>query len=208
MSLYLSCDWPACSPSPLSKEILIVGPSFDSVSQASHAPIATATSGINQMIEMRRDRRVVARGIVAARCSAILLIGWLPSVSRIASFEARNVAPPGGRVNPSPAAGSYPDILRPAMHFQQIRRSLTAELRQSRAQRGAGDLEQPLERPVELDDQKNSTSNRQCANAEDSEYGRISRGEEPEAGEDDAQPEDQHHQECNGDRGTQILEQQ
>src|SRR5215831_20789371 len=84
MSLYFSCDWPACSPSPLSKEILIVGPSFDSVSQASQAPIATATSGINQMIEMRRDRRVMARGTAAARCSAILLINELPSVSRAA----------------------------------------------------------------------------------------------------------------------------
>src|SRR5215472_4450829 len=52
MSLYLSCDWPACSPSPLSKVILIVGPSLDSVSQASHAPIATATSGMIQMMTL------------------------------------------------------------------------------------------------------------------------------------------------------------
>src|ERR1700738_2993784 len=62
MSLYLSCDWPACSPSPLSKEILIVGPSFDSVSQASHAPIATATSGMIQIADRRRERRVEAWG--------------------------------------------------------------------------------------------------------------------------------------------------
>ena len=74
ISLNLSCDWPACSPSPLSKEILIVGPSFDSVSQASQPPIATATSGITQMIEMRRERRAVACGM-AARWSARLLIG-------------------------------------------------------------------------------------------------------------------------------------
>ena len=73
MSLNLSCDWPACSPSPLSKEILIVGPSFDQVSQASQAPIATATSGIIQMTDIRRERRVVARG-TAARCSRTSLM--------------------------------------------------------------------------------------------------------------------------------------
>src|SRR5215813_12560575 len=78
MSLYFSCDWPACSPSPLSNEILIVGPSFDSVSQASQAPIATATSGTIQMIENRRERLVVACGIV--RCSARLVIASLPIV--------------------------------------------------------------------------------------------------------------------------------
>src|SRR5215469_1611063 len=76
MSLYLSCDWPACSPSPLSKVILIVGPSLDSVSQASHAPIATATSGTIQMIDTRRERCVVACGTV--RCSARLVMACLP----------------------------------------------------------------------------------------------------------------------------------
>src|SRR5271165_4968555 len=76
MSLNLSCDWPACSPSPLSKEILIVGPSFDSVSQARYAPIATATSGITQMTDTRRDRRALACAIVGG--SARLLIASLP----------------------------------------------------------------------------------------------------------------------------------
>jgi hypothetical protein len=38
----------------------IVGPSFEIVSQASHAPIASATIGTSQMIEIRRDRRVIA----------------------------------------------------------------------------------------------------------------------------------------------------
>jgi hypothetical protein len=46
----------------------------------------------------------------------MLLIGWLPSVSRTASFEARNVAPATARVNPSPAstpaAGLVYDALR------------------------------------------------------------------------------------------------
>src|SRR5215469_18936635 len=72
MSLYLSCDWPACSPSPLSKVTLIVGPSLDSVSHASQAPIATATSGMIQMIDSRRERRAVACG--TARCSARLVM--------------------------------------------------------------------------------------------------------------------------------------
>src|SRR5215469_45428 len=103
MSLNLSCDWPACSLSPLSKEILIVGPSFDSVSQASQPPIATATSGITQITEMRRERRAVACGTAAARCSAILLIDELPSVSRAAYPGLAIVARAADLVNPSPA---------------------------------------------------------------------------------------------------------
>src|SRR5258708_4313521 len=54
MSLNFSSDLPASRPSAVRNETLIVGPSFDSVSQASHAPIATATSGMIQMAEKRR----------------------------------------------------------------------------------------------------------------------------------------------------------
>jgi hypothetical protein len=46
---------------------LIVGPSLESVSQASQAPIATATSGTIQMTENRRERRVEACGRALAR---------------------------------------------------------------------------------------------------------------------------------------------
>ena len=38
----------------------MVGPSFDNVSHASHAPIAKATNGSSQIAEKRRERRVVA----------------------------------------------------------------------------------------------------------------------------------------------------
>ena len=38
--------------------MVIVGPSFDNVSHASHAPIATAIKGISQIADTRRDRRV------------------------------------------------------------------------------------------------------------------------------------------------------
>src|SRR5216683_4949827 len=92
MSLYLSCDWPGCSPSPLSKEILMVGPSFDSVSQASHAPIATATSGMIQMAETRRERRVEACG--TTRGSARLVMArllWTGAVPTLL-FELHSVA--------------------------------------------------------------------------------------------------------------------
>src|SRR5438270_5299464 len=75
MSLYFSCDWPACSPSPPSNVILIVGPSLESVSQASQAPIPTATSGTIQMIDSRRERRVAACGTV--RDSARLVMASL-----------------------------------------------------------------------------------------------------------------------------------
>src|SRR5580693_2785193 len=94
MSLYLSCDWPACSPSPPSNEILIVGPSFDSVSQASQPPIATATSGTIQMIEIRRERRVAACGSV--RDSARLVMASLPlgrcGFLTVVSYGSQNVA--------------------------------------------------------------------------------------------------------------------
>ena len=56
----------------------MVGPCFDHVSQASQAPIATANAGIIQITDMRRERRVVARG-TAARCSRTSLITRLPS---------------------------------------------------------------------------------------------------------------------------------
>src|SRR3954464_15204462 len=62
ISLNLSGDLPACRPSALSNEISIVGPSFDIVSQTSHAAIATASKGISQIAESRCDRRVIACG--------------------------------------------------------------------------------------------------------------------------------------------------
>ena len=56
-----SCDWPGCRPSAVSNDIVIVGPSLDSVSQASHAPITTARMGMIQMMGNRRERRIIAR---------------------------------------------------------------------------------------------------------------------------------------------------
>src|SRR5580704_3930497 len=90
MSLYLSCDWPACSPSPPSNEILIVGPSLDSVSQASHAPIATATSGTIQMIESRRERRVAACGTTRGSARFVMAGLLLPAV--FGSYRRRDFA--------------------------------------------------------------------------------------------------------------------
>src|ERR1700722_19817916 len=68
MSLNFSCDCPACNPSASSNETSIVGPSFDSVSQASQMPIATAINGITQIIEIRRrlDVRAMESGSVMA----------------------------------------------------------------------------------------------------------------------------------------------
>ena len=62
ISLNLSGDLPACKPSALSNETSIVGPSFDNVSQTSQPAIATASNGISQIAESRRDRRVIACG--------------------------------------------------------------------------------------------------------------------------------------------------
>src|SRR5579875_3086379 len=61
MSLNFSCDWPACNPSALLKAMVMTGPCFDRVSQASQSPIAMATTGITQMVDTRRDRRMAAR---------------------------------------------------------------------------------------------------------------------------------------------------
>ena len=40
----------------------MVGPSFDIVSHTSHPAIATASNGISQIAESRRDRCVIACG--------------------------------------------------------------------------------------------------------------------------------------------------
>ena len=45
----------------MSKEIVIVGPRLDSVSHASHAPIAIAARGITQIMDGRFERFVAAR---------------------------------------------------------------------------------------------------------------------------------------------------
>ena len=57
--------------------------------------------------------------------------------------------------------------------------SLLAELVQRRAKRGAGNLEQPLERLVELQDQKYCTGDRQRADEESSDYGCVSGAKSP-----------------------------
>src|SRR5262249_41141682 len=54
-----------------------------------------------------------------------------------------------------------------------------AQLSEGRAQRGTGDLDQPLERPVELQDQKKRAGNRECADEKGSDYGSVARGKEP-----------------------------
>src|SRR4029077_6558435 len=69
--------------------------------------------------------------------------------------------------------------------FGRTRADLSAEPGQGRAQRRAGDLEQPLERPVELEDQEYRARNRQSTDAKDGDHRGVSRREEPEAGEDD-----------------------
>jgi hypothetical protein len=57
-------------------------------------------------------------------------------------------------------------------------RSLPAQLRQGVAQWSAGNLKPPLERPVELEDQKDRTGNRQRTDAKDGNHIYVSRGEE------------------------------
>jgi hypothetical protein len=56
------------------------------------------------MIEMRRERRVLARGI-ATRCSATSLIDQLPSDQAVASrlSASSSLSPAAARVNPSAA---------------------------------------------------------------------------------------------------------
>src|SRR4051794_10547208 len=84
ISLNLRGDLPACKPSALSNETSIVGPSFDKVSQTSHAAIATASKGISQIAESRCDRRVLACGGAgdAVVMSITLLSDPIPSDRR------------------------------------------------------------------------------------------------------------------------------
>ncbi len=66
------------------------------------------------------------------------------------------------------------------------------------AQWGAGDLKQPFERPVELEDQEYRTGNRKRTDEEGDDHGCVPRRKEAEAGEDEAEPKNQHHQEWAG----------
>ena len=54
--LYLSWDWPAVRPAAVSKEMTMVGPRLEKVSQASHAAISPVSSGMIQISGMRRRR--------------------------------------------------------------------------------------------------------------------------------------------------------
>ena len=74
MSLNFSKDCPACSPSPLSNETVIVGPSFDRVVQASQAPMSTANSGISQTMETRDARRAAACPTVGGEVTSSMAI--------------------------------------------------------------------------------------------------------------------------------------
>ena len=126
----------------------------------------------------------------------------LGSSARRASMRTRQAqfcdqrAPPLALAHPFFPGGKVAEPLR------QGRYPLLTKLSKGRAQRGAGDLDHPFERAIELEDKKDRTGHRQCTDEEGHGDDPVARGEEPKAHEDDGQPEDEHHEEGTGDRAV------
>ena len=72
----------------------------------------------------------------------------------------------------------------------------------------AGDLHQPLERLVQLQDEEDRTRNRQRTGEQHRDDGGVVRREQAEGGEDDRKPENQHQQKWRGERVAPLLEQE
>ena len=139
ISLYLSWDCPACSPSASWNETTMLGPSLDRVSQASHRPIRMATSGIgpdHRQAAAFADRRLaeglglaaahVAEAVNGSACLPILCRAALGSGARCTASAASALCgfgtpggyrcgkmPSGRRRRPSAeAAGIFADDSR------------------------------------------------------------------------------------------------
>src|SRR5262249_7326464 len=65
-------------------------------------------------------------------------------------------------------------------------------MRKGGVQRSAGDLNESRVGPVHLQDQEDRARNRQRGGEQAAHHGRIERGEEAEANENDGEPEDQY----------------
>ena len=87
--LYLSWDWPAVRPAAVSKEMVMVGPRLEKVSQASHAAISAVSSGTIQTSGMRRRRWAPAVGnaVGPVRCHSLPSIPPLSVARRVTQID-------------------------------------------------------------------------------------------------------------------------
>src|SRR5271166_3072166 len=85
---------------------------------------------------------------------------------------------------------------------------LLAQLSKRIAQRGIRDLHEPSKGLIELEDKEDRARHREGPDQERDEDGRVAGRKEAEAGEDDAEPENQYDQECGRNRATALLKQQ
>src|SRR5215510_3934233 len=85
---------------------------------------------------------------------------------------------------------------------------LLAELRQGLAQWSAGDLNQPLKRLVQLQDQEDRPGHGERTDEQGGDHGAVGARQETEADEDKRDPGNEHHQEGHGNRGPLLLKHQ
>src|SRR5215475_1078111 len=85
---------------------------------------------------------------------------------------------------------------------------LLAELRQGIAQWSAGDLNQPLKRLVQLQDQEDRPSHGERTDEQGGDHGAVGGRQETEADEDKSDPGNEDHQEGPGKRGPLLLKHQ
>src|SRR5262249_13916271 len=111
--------------------------------------------------------------------------------------------------------------IRPKDHIERIRPSLPAKylisassscalflkLGESSLERRTGNPHEPLKRPVQFQDQKDRARNGQSTDDQHRDDRGITGRQETQAGEQYRQPENQHHQERQGDRTLLLGEQ-
>src|SRR5262245_4624709 len=122
-----------------------------------------------------------------------------PRVRMASSEDSAWAHVPTARTSPRPA--------QIRGHLEPIR-LLLAEMRQRGAQRSAGNVDEPLEWLVQLEDQIDRTRDGERADEERRDDGHIARRKEAEAGEEDGDPEGQDHQERKGNGAPSLRNEQ
>ena len=84
-------------------------------------------------------------------------------------------------------------------------RALLAEMREDGAQGRAGNLNQSTVRRVHFKDEEDRAGNRKRGDEQAGQNGRVGRGEEAEADENNCEPENQHDQQGYGNRGGTLF---
>src|SRR5882724_668114 len=167
------------------------------VSKDDSAPATVArASTIATAIPGDRQRPII-RCFASRRCQiprSSRMYGDAPTSEAPAVQRARSASSPAVSADRHCPRHGQPDLL--------------AETPKSLSQRRAGDLDQPLEWSIQLEDQKDRARKRQRADEQGRDDCRVGPGEETEAPEDESEPADQHHQEGPGNRAGALADEQ